>query len=222
MNKSTAFNVWVRYFVWNFKGTLPHKISYPYIERYDFYTTWKFQELLDLRAHTCFWNAPSDKCNYCRVRRRHLHCSGITACALCDLTPSLFQLCLHVFPISVRQLFEYLTACQMIKKKLLSYSQDNGLPLPKFIRHKISLYDLFPRCNQAAILYLRCSEGVFVRHYHWGFSVQLGQSICGHIGWWSPQIASDCKLVAFCRKHWLILYYFFYLNQPCGTHLFVS
>ena len=26
------FNVWVRYFVWNFKGTfeIPHKISYPY------------------------------------------------------------------------------------------------------------------------------------------------------------------------------------------------
>ena len=37
---------------------IPHKISYPYIERYDFYTTLKFQELLDLRAHTRFWNAP--------------------------------------------------------------------------------------------------------------------------------------------------------------------
>ena len=29
-------------------------LSYPYIERYDFYTTLKFQELLDLRAHTRF------------------------------------------------------------------------------------------------------------------------------------------------------------------------
>ena len=37
---------------------IPHKISYPYIERYDFYAALKFQELLDLRAHTCFWNAP--------------------------------------------------------------------------------------------------------------------------------------------------------------------
>ena len=27
---------------------IPHKISYPDIERYDFYTTLKFQELLDL------------------------------------------------------------------------------------------------------------------------------------------------------------------------------
>ena len=35
-----------------------HKISNPYIERYDFYTTLKFSELLDLRAHTRFWNAP--------------------------------------------------------------------------------------------------------------------------------------------------------------------
>ena len=37
---------------------IPHKISYPYIERYDFYTTLKFSELLELRAHMRFWNAP--------------------------------------------------------------------------------------------------------------------------------------------------------------------
>ena len=37
---------------------IPHKISYPYIERYNFYTALEFYELLDLRAHTCFWNAP--------------------------------------------------------------------------------------------------------------------------------------------------------------------
>ena len=37
---------------------IPHRISYPYIERYDFYTTLKFWGLLDLRAHTRFWNAP--------------------------------------------------------------------------------------------------------------------------------------------------------------------
>ena len=37
---------------------IPHKISYPYIERYVFYTTLKFWELLDLRALACFWNAP--------------------------------------------------------------------------------------------------------------------------------------------------------------------
>ena len=36
---------------------IPHKISYPCIERYDFYTILKFYELLDLRAHTFFWNA---------------------------------------------------------------------------------------------------------------------------------------------------------------------
>ena len=37
---------------------IPHKISYPYIERCDFYTTLKLYELLDLRAHMRFWNAP--------------------------------------------------------------------------------------------------------------------------------------------------------------------
>ena len=36
---------------------IPHKISDPYIERYDFYTTSKFSELLDLTAHTRYWNA---------------------------------------------------------------------------------------------------------------------------------------------------------------------
>ena len=37
---------------------IPHKISYPYIERCGFYSQVKIQELLDLRAHKCFWNAP--------------------------------------------------------------------------------------------------------------------------------------------------------------------
>ena len=37
---------------------IPHKISYPYIERCDFYTTLKFKELLNLRSHKYFWNAP--------------------------------------------------------------------------------------------------------------------------------------------------------------------
>ena len=42
------------------KGTfeVPHKISHPYIERCGFYSQVNFQELLDLRAHKCFWNAP--------------------------------------------------------------------------------------------------------------------------------------------------------------------
>ena len=39
---------------------IPHKISCPYIERYDFYTTLKLSELLDFRAHTCFWIVPPE------------------------------------------------------------------------------------------------------------------------------------------------------------------
>ena len=34
---------------------IPRKMSNPYIERYDFYPTLNFKELLDLRAHICFW-----------------------------------------------------------------------------------------------------------------------------------------------------------------------
>ena len=40
----TYFNVWVSYFVWNLKGTfeIPQKISYRYIEKYNFYATKSF------------------------------------------------------------------------------------------------------------------------------------------------------------------------------------
>ena len=41
------FNVRLRYFVWNFKED-PHKMSYPYIERYDFHTILKFKELFKI------------------------------------------------------------------------------------------------------------------------------------------------------------------------------
>ena len=40
---------------------IPHKISHPYIKRCVFYWDVKIQELLDLRAHKCFWNAPLGK-----------------------------------------------------------------------------------------------------------------------------------------------------------------
>ena len=42
------------------KGTfeIPHKKSDPYIERCRFYLHVKIWELLDSRAHKCFWNAP--------------------------------------------------------------------------------------------------------------------------------------------------------------------
>ena len=54
--------------MWNFKETfeISHKISYPYIERCNFYTTLKFQELLDLWAHKCFWKAPQHHGNLSR------------------------------------------------------------------------------------------------------------------------------------------------------------
>ena len=55
VNKSTSFNVWARYFVWNFKGTLWNSTQniLP--------IHWKIWFLynIDLRAHTCFGNAAS-------------------------------------------------------------------------------------------------------------------------------------------------------------------
>ena len=54
------FNVRVRFYcgISKVPFEIPHKICYPYIEECDFYTTLTFWELLDLRAHTRFWNAP--------------------------------------------------------------------------------------------------------------------------------------------------------------------
>ena len=48
------------FFVWNYKVPfeIPYKISYPYIERYNFYATLNFYELLALRARMHFWNTP--------------------------------------------------------------------------------------------------------------------------------------------------------------------
>ena len=39
---------------------IPHKISYPHIERCVFLSAMKMWELLDLRVHKCFWNGPQD------------------------------------------------------------------------------------------------------------------------------------------------------------------
>ena len=43
------------------KGTfeIPHKISCPYIERYDFNTVMKFEDLLDLKSSYAFLKCPS-------------------------------------------------------------------------------------------------------------------------------------------------------------------
>ena len=58
--KSHIFQSMGKIFVWNFKGSLWNstQISYPYTERCGFYSQMTIYELLDLRAHRCFWNAP--------------------------------------------------------------------------------------------------------------------------------------------------------------------
>ena len=83
--------------------------------------------------------------------RRHLHYSEITACVLHGLIPKSSVASLCVFPILVRQLFEFLTAYQLIKEKLLCYSKNDGLLLPKLVRHKTPWRVLFPRLSQAAM-----------------------------------------------------------------------
>ena len=58
--KVTSFNVCVRYFVWNFKGTLwnfTQNIS-PAHWNICFYSHVKIHEFLDLRTRERFWNAP--------------------------------------------------------------------------------------------------------------------------------------------------------------------
>ena len=55
---------------------IPHKISYSYIQRCAFYLDVKIWELLDLRAHKLFWNAP-------RTFSRIYSCGGI--CSECTM-----------------------------------------------------------------------------------------------------------------------------------------
>ena len=60
-----SFNVWARYFVWNFKGTfeIPFKIFFLYIEKCRFYSQVKITELLEIKAHKCFETAPRSQQN---------------------------------------------------------------------------------------------------------------------------------------------------------------
>ena len=44
--------------VWALKSRIPHKMSYPHIQRCRFYPQVNIQEPQDLRAHKCLWNAP--------------------------------------------------------------------------------------------------------------------------------------------------------------------
>ena len=76
---------------------------------------------------------------YTQYVRRHLHYSEITACIHNGPIPNFLQLYLRLFPILVRQLFDCITACQLLKKKLLCYSQDNRFLLTKTARHKKNL-----------------------------------------------------------------------------------
>ena len=60
VNNIYIYNVGVRYFVWNFKGTLWNSTRNILSMHWNirFLTTSKFQVIFDLRAHKCFWSAP--------------------------------------------------------------------------------------------------------------------------------------------------------------------
>ena len=61
----------------------------------------------------------------------------ITAHVGHGLIPNLLKACFSVLQLLFRPSFKCLTAGQLIKK-LLSYSHDNGVLLPKLVRHKIA------------------------------------------------------------------------------------
>ena len=62
--KSTSFNVWVRYFAWNFKGTLWNSTQNILPIHWKIWFLCNFEILRALRfkssylAHKCFWNTP--------------------------------------------------------------------------------------------------------------------------------------------------------------------
>ena len=71
-------------------------------------------------------------------------------------TPCLYsKSCVILFGCNsnvVRQLFECFSACQLAKKKILWYSQDNELHLPPLVRSKIYWMDLSLKWSKAAML----------------------------------------------------------------------
>ena len=93
--------------------------------------------------------------------RKHLHYSEITACVLYAILPNLLKLCFLVFLISVRQLFECSTACHLIQKKLLCYSQVNKSLLPRQVRQKYTKGIYSWNEMRQPCLYFKGSEGVF-------------------------------------------------------------
>ena len=90
------------------------------------------------------------------LRRHRVHYdviimySEINVCEVNAFIPKLLWLCLCAFPFCIKQLFECLSYCELIKKSL-RYSEDIELLLCKLSRHKIACRDLFPTWNQAAI-----------------------------------------------------------------------
>ena len=70
--KIASFNVRVRYFVWNFKGSLWNSTQNILPIHWKMCRWLKIYELLDLRAHTCFWNAPKISCRYSCVEKKHI------------------------------------------------------------------------------------------------------------------------------------------------------
>ena len=118
---------------------------------------------------------------------RHLHDNKIATYEL------FFASVLYIFLILPMQLFEYLAACQLIKKTLLCYSYDNSLPLPRLVSHKISSWDLFPRWSQTAI-FVSCIEAVF----SWAIS---GNFADNKITWRRHQMEIFSPLLALCVGH---------------------
>ena len=99
---------------------------------------------------------------------------------------NLFKRYIRAFPILFRHLFEYLTACQMIRKKSAFYSQENGLSLPTFVGHKISQQIHSQHEVRQPYLYFKCGEGVFcilwISGEHW-FRLWLGAARQQAINW---------------------------------------
>ena len=84
--KYTSFNVWARYFVWNFKGNLWNSTQniLPIHWKMRYLYNIEFLRLLDLRAHKWFLNAPCPL-----FIKLLLHYDGIwfkiSICVRCDM-----------------------------------------------------------------------------------------------------------------------------------------
>ena len=115
--KIISFNVWLRYFVWNFKGYLWNSTQniLPMHRKVIFVQHWNFN-FFDLRTHMHFWNTPQDTHGYWSVGSYYIPL--LFTCRYNDWSDN--QLLVVVFPSQAMLTLEQLRGTPLVEAELQS------------------------------------------------------------------------------------------------------